>query len=63
MLDHCQHVVLIWSCTCRGRLIDDVDCFELLEALCNELHEEFMALQEAVPALDEVLFLSPNLLQ
>ncbi|KAL0018820.1 hypothetical protein WJX77_001924 [Trebouxia sp. C0004] len=37
-----------------GRLIEDVDCFELLQVLCGALHEEFMEVfQTAIPDLPE----------
>ncbi|KAA6418291.1 MAG: hypothetical protein FRX49_11800, partial [Trebouxia sp. A1-2] len=37
-----------------GRLIEDVDCFELLQMLCGALHNEFMnVFQRAIPDLPE----------
>ena len=40
----------------RGRLIEDVDCFELVHKLCGSLHDEFMEVfQIAIPDLPEVL--------
>lgn len=36
-------------------LLEDVDCFELVDALCGALHEEFMdVFQRAIPDLPEV---------
>ena len=46
----------------RGRLTEDVDCFELMDALCDALHQEFLevfraAMFEPISELDAVSLL------
>ena len=42
----------------RGRLTEDVDCFELMDALCGALHQEFLEVfRAAILELDEVSLL------
>ena len=42
----------------RGRLTEDVDCFELMDALCDALHQEFLEVfRAAIPELDAVSLL------